>query len=300
MNVLLVGLGSIAKTHIKALLIIDSDTRFFALRSSSQNKNFPDVQNIYKLNELEGITIDFAIISNPTALHRKAISDLIPLNIPLFIEKPLFSNLDNLVILEELKRKEIKTYVACNLRFLDSLLYTKSLIDNERINEVNVYCGSYLPNWRPGVDYKTTYSAQKKLGGGVHIDLIHEIDYIFWFFGKPMKTNKIFTNKSSLDIDAFDYANYLLEYKQFNVNIILNYFRRDAKRSLEIVTNNYTLNINLLTNQVFKDNELIFSSNKSILDTYEDQLRFFIKEILLGENIFNSAFEAFEVLKICL
>ena len=43
-------------------------------------------------------------------------------------------------------------------------------------------CHSYLPQWRKK-NYKKSYSSNAKLGGGVSLDLSHEIDYIQWIFG---------------------------------------------------------------------------------------------------------------------
>jgi len=124
------------------------------------------------------------------------------------------------------------------LRFLECIGFIKEKIqflNNRALNEVNVYCGSYLPEWRPGIDYKKSYSANPELGGGVHRDLIHELDYLYWLFGQPKAVNRFLRSQSSLAISSFDYANYLLDYDGFSANVILNYFRRDAKRSMELV-----------------------------------------------------------------
>jgi predicted dehydrogenase len=300
MKVLIIGLGSIAQKHIKALRELNANVELLALRSSKKASNQDGVLNIYSISNLNTLEIDFAIISNPTSAHADTIKQLIPYNIPLFIEKPIFDGLDNENIIEDVNKNNIVNYVACNLRFLDCLKFTKEYIENKRINEVNIYCGSYLPDWRPGRDYKTTYSANKNLGGGVHIDLIHEIDYAYWLFGKPQNVLKTASNKSSLDIDAFDYANYILNYKNFNTSIILNYFRRDPKRTLEIVLKNETIAVNLLKNEVYCNNILIYQSKKTVADTYFDQLNFFTKEILEKKRVFNNANEAYEILKICL
>lgn len=298
MKVLIVGLGSIASKHIAALKNIDPKVEFYAMRSSLNADAKEGITNVFSLENLN--ELDFAIISNPTSAHKETIERLIPKKIPLFIEKPLFSSLENEAVLQKIENNTITTYVACNLRFLDCLKFAKKHIQGKRINEVNVYCGSYLPEWRPGIDYKTTYSANKKLGGGVHIDLIHEIDYAYWLFGRPQKVNKVFSSKSSLNIDAYDYANYMLAYETFNANIILNYFRRDPKRTLEIVCDDHTIIIDILKNTVYQNQEIVYTSKKTIIDTYEDQLRFFIYEVVAKNNKFNTANEAYEILKICL
>jgi len=138
------------------------------------------------------------------------------------------------------------------------------------------------------------------MGGGVHLDLIHELDYAYWLFGKPLNTRRTTSSNSSLTIDAPDYGNYLLQYEKFNVNIVLNYFRRDAKRTLEIVCDDGTLNVNLLKNEVFWNETLIFESDQKISRTYFDQMLFYTNDILTRKTSFNSVNEAYEILKICL
>jgi len=300
MNVLIVGLGSIAEKHVNALRLIDPEVQLFALRFSSNSVQIPGINNIYNFSDLSNFEFDFAIVSNPTAAHYETIKALIPFRIPLFIEKPLFDTIKDEAILVEIEHNKIPTYMACNLRFLECLKFTKEFVKGKRINEVNSYCGSYLPDWRPNKDFRKIYSANKEMGGGVHIDLIHEIDYIYWFFGMPVKVQSVKTNTSSLNISAYDYANYLFEYTSFSASIILNYYRRDPKRSLEIVTDEGTIQVNLLKNEVSFNDAVVFASNKTTLDTYEDQLRFFINNVLKNNEQFNPISEAFQILKLCI
>lgn len=303
MNVLIIGLGSIGKKHVNAIKTIDKTIKIYALRSSKEATNYLDVQNIFDLKEIETLSIDFVIISNPTSEHKQTIASLVKYKLPLFIEKPLTFKLDIKEIIEEVNRNVIKTYVACNLRFLDCLKYVKERLSTTpslRINEVNIYCGSYLPDWRKEGDFRKSYSANAVLGGGVHIDLIHEIDYLYWLFGKPKNSFRHFRQNSSLQINAIDYANYILDYEQFTVNIVLNYYRRDSKRALEIVTEESTWNVDLLQNSVTINNQEVYSSTQTILDTYQQQIEYFIKNIDREGVLNNSINEAYQVLQICL
>ena len=302
MKVLFVGLGSIAKKHINALRSIVSQVEVYALRSSYRAECWKDIINLYSLEEVEKFHFDFAIISNPTSEHKKTLDSLKELNIPLFIEKPLYHKLSIEDTIASIEERGIITYVACNLRFLDSLRFVKQYLleNNIRINEVNVYCGSYLPEWRVGVDYKKNYSALPELGGGVHIDLILELDYIYWLFGSPESTLNSFSNVSSIDIKSFDYANYCLRYPSFNVSVILNYYRRDTKRTLEIISENETIYVDLLKNRVTINDEIAYQSEKGIVDSYKDQLIYFLNCIKERTQTFNTISDAYNVLQICL
>lgn len=302
MKVLIIGLGSIANKHILVLRNLYPSVEFEALRSNTDCSHIEGVKNIFTIEKVS-INIDFVIISNPTINHFETIRRVIPLKKPIFIEKPAVHNLKNVKqLLNEIRCNELLTYVACNLRFHPCLLYVKNYLMNNssKINEVNVYCGSYLPDWRSNVDFRKSYSANKNMGGGVHLDLIHELDYTYYLFGCPSNSNKVFKSNSHLDISSIDYAHYILEYKKFIVNITLNYFRRDPKRKLEIVFENTTLKLDFINNNVSIDGKIVFEYNLGMLYTYSEQMKYFIDCIFNNQQPINSFEESLDVLKICL
>jgi predicted dehydrogenase len=304
MKVLIVGLGSIAKKHLEALRTLQTNCSIHALRSSPTANTEEGIINIYDIDEVK-IDFDFAIISNPTYLHYETIKCLAQKKIPLFIEKPALHSLENAAELIALvEHNKVVNYVACNLRFHPCIVFLKENIikKGNKINEINVYCGSYLPEWRSGVDFKTVYSANAERGGGVHLDLFHELDYTTWLFGMPNRTTSILRSVSSLEIDAVDYAHYTLEYNTFTANILLNYYRRKAKRVIEILFDNETLIIDLINNCIKDDNEkIIFAADSFVLkDTYVAQLSYFTTLLATNQNPFNSLRESIDVLKIVL
>lgn len=304
MNILIVGLGSIARKHINALKVVKPDAIIYALRSNPNAEPEEGVENIYSLEDI-AFPVDFAIISNPSNLHYQFIEMLAKKDIPLFIEKPAVHSLENTDRLVNLiEEKQLPTYVACNLRFHPCIAFLKDKIGNgvDRINEINIYCGSYLPDWRPGKDFRAIYSSNASMGGGVHLDLFHELDYAAWLFGLPLQSTSVLRNVSGLAIDAIDYANFILEYDTFTTSIILNYYRRKPKREMEIVFDNETWKVDILKAEVKNDNGdyLLKANDFNIGETYVSQLKYFINCLKEKESPMNSFKESLENLKICL
>lgn len=303
MTILIVGLGSIAKKHILAIQLLEPDAVIYALRSTLSALPIEGIKNIYSLAELAGIKLDFAILSNPTAQHKASIEQLLDCHCPLFIEKPLFHSLDIELLVAKVVEAGVLTYVACNLRFLNCLEFIqKELSDtSKRINEVNAYCGSYLPDWRSNVDFRSVYSAIPSLGGGVHLDLIHELDYLYWLFGMPKKVHTVLRHTSDLQIESYDYANYSLEYTDFCASVILNYYRKDTKRVFELLFEDGTWLVDLIANKVVSNSKVLFASNETIQDTYLKQMGYFLQLVKNKESkSCNTIVDAFNVLKICL
>jgi len=303
MKVLVVGLGSIARKHIDAIRKIEPAAGVYALRSSRAARPAEGVMDIFEKKEIPS-DIDFIIVSNPTSCHAPTIEALMDLGKPLFIEKPVFDSTGHDNLVREVIRSGLLTYVACNLRFLDGLVFLKQYLadhPDRRVNEVNAYCGSYLPDWRPGTDYRTGYSANPELGGGVHLDLIHEIDYVRWLFGAPERTWGICRSASSIGVRAIDYANYVLVYPGFVASVILNYYRRDYRRTLEIVFDDGTWTLDLKTNTITDSAAgIVYRGTNDIPSTYTAQMRYFVDLVRTGRHSANDLRAAYDTLKISL
>lgn len=307
MKVLIIGLGSIASKHIDALRkiqVASAPHRIYALRSSRNARPHDGVTDIYSIEEAIKLEPDFIIISNPTSMHADAIRAVAHSGIPLMIEKPLFEAPSHDLLVECIHKADTLTYVACNLRFLHCLNFVDKHLRSKtmprRINEVNIYCGSSLPGWRPGSDYRKSYSATPEMGGGVHLDLIHEIDYACHLFGMPRHWTGICRSGSSIGIRAIDYANYTLVYDTFCANITLNYYRPDYRRTMEIVFADDIWTVDLAANTVTdRSGKTIFSSPQKIIDTYTDQMIYFT-QIVAGHRItsINDIRHANDILKI--
>lgn len=304
MKVLIIGLGSIARKHIRALREIDPACEIYALRSNPDAIPEDETKNLFSWDEAFNlIPYEFAIISNRTRDHGTTLRKLISFNCPLLIEKPVLADLDEARELGELLEKnKIATYVACNLRFHPCLQFMSRYLEQNRpyIQETTSYCGSYLPEWRPGRDFRSLYSANKDQGGGAHLDLIHELDYLHWLFGFPKRHERFLNSQSNLGIDAVDYAHYVLDYGTFFSTVTLNYFRRMPRREFEIVTEKDVFSIDLLQSRILKNDKEIFSAEPGFINTYKLQLNYFLDSINSKTKMMNDFSEAVRTLKICI
>lgn len=303
MKIFLIGLGSIAKKHINAIRKIEPNAIIYALRSSINAENYENVINVFSWEY--ALEADFILISNPTNLHGDTILKALAFKKPLFIEKPLLHHLLQAdEIIEKVNIDKIPTYVACVLRFHPVISYLKEFINKtkSKVDEVNVYCGSYLPNWRADSDYRQSYSANKEMGGGVHLDLIHEIDYLYWLFGKPLQVKSTLSNNSHLDISAIDYANYQLIYSDFVASVTLNYFRKQNKREIEIISPDFILNGNLISYSVKEEigNKIIVEEGAQMGTLYDKQMSYFLDGLKNNSYYENDVQTGIEVLKIVL
>ena len=301
MKALIAGLGSIGTKHVKAIQACDPQARICALRSRPDSRPCPGVTDIHSIEEAAAFAPDYAVVCTPTVAHADTVAALLPLGVPLMIEKPLFMNPGEEARCPGLD--SVLTYVACNLRHLSSIAWLRDYIaahPEMRVNEVNAYCGSYLPEWHPGSDWRAHYSASEAMGGGVPLDLIHEIDYVTYIFGLPQQSLGIARSRSSLAIDAPDFAAYHLLYPGFTANVTLDYYRRDYRRTLETVFDSDTWTLDLAANTIRNSKgTTVFADTQRIADTYTAQARYFINLVRTGATTsMNTAAHAQKILKI--
>lgn len=248
------GLGSIGRRHIQniAKILDERKQEFFIDAIRSTDKPVPAevgalIRNIYHNVEELTEVYDIIFITNPTICHYDTIKKTIPYAKNMFIEKPVFHQYE-----ENLNRLDFYPkgiyYVACPLRYGAVAAELKKRIVNEQVYSVRAISSSYLPDWRKGVDYRQVYSAHKDMGGGVTLDLIHELDYITWLFGVPEMSYHLCGKYSALEIDSDDLSAYLLKYKDKIVEIHTDYLGRESIRSIELYCKNYVIKGDLLHN----------------------------------------------------
>lgn len=294
MKILFVGLGSIACRHIANInkLEID-DLKIDVLRSGKGRDISPDVRElitkIIVTDEDLSDSYDAIFITNPTAYHYDTLIKYKNYSNCFFVEKPVFSTGDEDIqpFLDEGKNY----YVACPLRYSNVIEWLKHNIDFSTVYSMRVISSSYLPDWRPGVDYRDTYSARRKLGGGVSIDLIHEWDYITYLIGFPKSVHSIISKMSTLETDVDDIAVYIAEYSDIIVELHLDYFGKKNMRCIELFTAEDTIAIDLIEQKITWLNsgkELILSEDRDSFQIKE--LKHFMS-VVSGEDVSNNDIE---------
>ena len=102
----------------------------------------------------------------------------------------------------------------------------------------SVFCdvGEHLPYWHPNENYKKSYAAKKKLGGGVVLTLIHEIDYLYWLFGKFKSVYATGGSITKLNINVEDTVlSNIVTYNNIPISLRMDYWRNPPTRQLNIV-----------------------------------------------------------------
>ncbi|MDC3237836.1 gfo/Idh/MocA family oxidoreductase, partial [Schleiferiaceae bacterium] len=94
-----------------------------------------------------------------------------------------------------------------------------------------------------------------------------------------------------------------MEYEDFTVSLTLNYFRRDSKRVVEVITSETTLECDLLNNRItdLRTAEVVFESKAFMSsDTYKRQMEYFLNCIEFKNQPMNSLSESMRTMELCL
>ncbi len=259
-NILIVGLGSIGLRHLRIAREIFPKSRIAILRHQETKVIPKDANKVFHtLSDAIQFKPQIAIICSPASIHIQISMALVQEGVHVLIEKPISNKKEGL---EELNNEAVKNncvlMVGYNLRFLSSLNKFKNLIDNNFIGDlysVRSEAGQYLPSWRDK-DYRKTVSAKKSLGGGVLLELSHELDYLRWIFGDIEFVQAQLSKQSALDIDVEDTVHTIMTFKKNykNINLIaslsLDFIRHDKVRICHVIGDKGSLRWNGLTGDI--------------------------------------------------
>lgn len=259
MKIIISGLGGIGQRHLRnlrTLLGAEADIRAVDMRTDIPVlTDTLQVEDGTTLEEKYGLSIfpslepalawkpEAVFICNPTSLHVPTALQAAQAGCHLFIEKPLSHSLERVQELVDLvEKRRLTGVVGYQMRFHPGLQRLQALLSANmigRILSVRAEIGEYLPGWHRYEDYRQMYASRSDLGGGVILSQIHELDYLYWLFGKPRSMYARGGHLSHLEVDVEDTADMLMEFEpggqNIPVSLHVDYLQRPPSRSCAVI-----------------------------------------------------------------
>jgi len=245
-KILIVGYGSIGRRHVKNLLEYSKYEILILTKRKIKNNKETRIRYFDSLTNVLKEKPEIGFITNETSFHIEIAIKLAKKNIHLFIEKPLSNSIKNIQKLQKIVNKnKLITQMGCNWRFHPCIKKIKSIVEKNEIGKiysVQVESNSYLPDWHPYEDYRKGYAAKKELGGGILLTCIHELDFLYWYFGKVEEMFSVTKKQSQLEVNTDDISIMILKFKK-NIlgEIHLDYFQRPDFKRCKIIGSKGTL-----------------------------------------------------------
>jgi predicted dehydrogenase len=313
-KILIVGFGSIGKKHLKSLRLIFPDSEIAVFRRNDSSLIPAEADYLFtKWEQVSGFKPDIALICTPASKHIEAVRILAPLGVHLFIEKPMTASLDQAMELTEIvSNSSIHVMLGYHLRFSPSLIFYKKCIDERLVGDVlSVRCevGQNISTWRPGTNPRESVSTLNEMGGGVLLELSHEIDYLRWIFGEMELIGGLVSRKKELNFEVEDEANLIFEIKDEASNsklcasINLDFLRWDSSRYCFAIGGLGTLKWDGILGQVLlleKDSNswrIIFASKNDLEQSYLNQFMDFSKNLKEEKTSHIAVIEGLKTLK---
>ncbi|KEA45833.1 oxidoreductase [Campylobacter mucosalis] len=287
MKALIIGFGSIGKRHFEVLISLKKFDRIDVVSS----QELSDIKTFKTLKETPLDEYDYFVIATPTALHYeqlKFIDECVNDKI-IFCEKPLFEKLYDFIPKNQI-------FIGYVLRFHPFILKIKELTKDVKILSVNAKCSQYLPTWRMG-DYTKCYSAKKELGGGVLLDLSHEIDYISWICGKFKEIKSINLKISDLKINSDDIAMIMAKTNDAIISLQMDYISKITNRQIFLDTDDFSIFADLVNSKLIIADKSCEKNQIDMNFERNDMFKAMHNDILNEQKIACSFKEALMVMK---
>lgn len=251
MKALIVGFGSAGKRIAQILKESSVEYHIVSSHLAEDVSVYRSLEDFFASSK----DVDVVFIANKTSDHFQAYASLRKHGFQgdIIVEKPIGNHLS-----EWINIQDSKCFTYYNLRFHPLVNWLKSEIKNKKIILANFYVGQYLPSWRPGTDYRSSYSAKKNEGGGVLRDLSHELDLCQYLLGRPHSLVALGGKCSSLEIDSDDHCTVMLNFApEMSAHIEMNYIDRITQRWVILHSNEATYKIDFISNTAQKNEQTI-------------------------------------------
>lgn len=294
-EILIAGLGSIGERHVRNLLKLGHKKIAVLRRGATpprtlKGDEFTTVTDVHAAFERRPAAL---IVATPSSMHRELLEHAVEARVPVIVEVPLSHSLDGLeAIANKAEKSNVPVLIAHNLRFHPALAAIREALRAGRIGDPlysRSQFGEYLPDCHPWADYRQRYEARADMGGGAMLTSIHELDHVYWLFGRIEAVTCV-ARRTALDVDVEDVAMMILEHEKGVLSEIeLDFVQRTYRRSLQVCGREGTLEWELLGEAVrYFDpqkkawGELMNFKGYDINKTYIDELEHFAR-VIRGE-----------------
>ncbi|MCQ8877370.1 Gfo/Idh/MocA family oxidoreductase [Pseudoalteromonas shioyasakiensis] len=287
-RVAVIGLGNISHRHRKNLRALYPKAQIAAssARGDLSTQLPENAEYVYSsLDELILFKPELVIVASPANLHLDHAKRLLETGIPCLIEKPLCKSYDEAKnFLGLMGSLSTPCAVGYCLRYMPTAQKMKELICHQVLGEifnVVIHVGQYLPDWRKGIDYRDSVSAQKVLGGGALLELSHELDYANWLFGPLKFHHSVLRSSKELGLDVEDLVDVVLSTENGSIiNLHLDFLQHYPQRYCTAIGVNGRIHWDLIANTIDvyvkgQDETHIKFDNWQANDMYLDMLKDF-------------------------
>lgn len=158
---------------------------------------------------------DVVLVCTPASTHVPVALEALRAGAHVFVEKPLSVSLEGLDRLVQAARADGRVVqVGYHLRFHTAHRKVKEILDGGRLGRVlaaHAEFGLYLGKWWPGRDYRASYMATTRMGGGLLLDVSHEIDLLRWLLGEVVEVSAYGGKLSRLEMEGWDTLRVLMK-----------------------------------------------------------------------------------------
>ena len=313
-RILIWGLGSAGSRHVaivqrvmpKAGILVYSRRAGELLASDSEEFT----ASLERVSEFQP---QIAIVANEAPLHLKTADILAEMGCHILIEKPVDIDLERCYrFFERHRQRQLVIQVGYNLRFIESVRVFRESIKAGKIGIVTsafFQVGQFLPNWRNQGDSLESVTGTRALGGGVLLELSHEIDSVEWILGQIEWVQAWEGKTSDLVVDVEDLACLVLGVRcatsdrEIVVSLTMDVTSHRATRNYTVVGTAGTVYCDLMRQEVtlFSQHEQSDLENFPEFDkndAYRLQLCNFVDRIEHGEYSWDSFHTSVRVLQV--
>lgn len=244
------GTGSIGARHLRVLRAMGVEELFAwpvrPVGTLADRQDIPDTARLVNCYPTE--PLDLVIVATDTDRHvPDALEALDHSPGAVLVEKPVAPSAFAAAALCSHPGSATVT-VSAPLRFHQGFALTADVLPRlGPVTSAQIVSQSWLPSWRPGRDYRNSYSARKDEGGALR-DLVHDIDYPALLLGTP-KRLRAALGHGILGIEAEEAAD-IIWGENAAVHLRLDYVTPVKTRSIRVATNRAAITWDVVRNHV--------------------------------------------------